>query len=69
MKTLNEAIVEIQTSHDLNAETRNSLHSATEGHPWCEGKSFDERKLTVKVALAGRRVDCFMLDAVERAVK
>ena len=65
--TLNEAIREIQENETLTAEARNALHGATEGHPWCGGKTLDQRKLEVRCAIAGRGVHAQRAFNVERA--
>jgi hypothetical protein len=54
MKTLNETIVEIQQAYALSPETRNALHGATAGHPWCLGKSLAQRRKEAAFALCGK---------------
>jgi hypothetical protein len=66
--TLNEAIAAIHEDGAVtSAEGRNALHGATEGHPWCKGKSLEQRKLEVLFVCAGRRVSGEIVDRVRRA--
>lgn len=68
MTNLNQIISEIQGDEHakLSAEARNALHAATAGHPWCEGKDFDTRKLEVRFAIAGRGIDANIVHRLER---
>lgn len=65
--TLNEVIRDIQENEDLSAACRNVLHGATAGHPWCTGKTIEQRKGEVLCALAGRNVHGQRLANVEQA--
>lgn len=69
MTTLNEAIAMIQADENarLSADARNALHAATYGHPWCKGKTIEDRKLEVRFAVAGRGVYGRTMQLVERA--
>ena len=51
---LNEVIRYIQGEYSLSADTRNALHGATEGHPWCEGKTLDQRKQEAAFAVGAK---------------
>ena len=51
---LNDAIRQIQLGYELSAETRNSLHAATEGHPLCDDKTLDQRKTEALWAITGK---------------
>ena len=66
--TLNDAIRDIQENEALQSETRNILHAATFGHPWCSGKSFNQRKKEVLWAIAGRGIHGLRIMAVERSI-
>lgn len=66
---LNDIIERIQSDAELSAETRNCLHAATAGHPWCKGKTLDERKIDVRLACVGRGVSYYLLDLVQKATE
>jgi hypothetical protein len=68
--TLNEIIAAIHEDGEINsAAGRNALHGATEGHPWCAGKTLEQRKLEVLFVVAGRRVSGELVDRVRRAAR
>jgi hypothetical protein len=51
---LNATIRLIQEEYSLSADTRNALHGATAGHPWCEGKPLEQRINEARFALSGK---------------
>lgn len=63
---INECIRIIQKEDSLSAECRNMLHGATTGHPWCAGKSVDQRVTEIVCAVAGRRLSSDGLRALYR---
>lgn len=65
--TLNEAIAAINEQTSLSAEARNALHGATAGHPWCAGKTLEQRRQEVLCAIAGRKAHGMLIQQVERA--
>lgn len=66
MATLNEVIRSIQAEYSLSADTRNALHGATLGHPWCAGKTLDQRKAEAQYAVGGR-VSNYDMERITRA--
>jgi hypothetical protein len=70
MTTLNEIIAKIQADSGarLSAEARNALHGATDGHPWCHGKTTLQRLMEVQFAIAGRGVHSALTHEIERMI-
>lgn len=64
--TLNDVIYKIQMSNNLSAATRNSLHGALKGHPWCEGKDLNRRKHEVLFSVAGKSISGVLLENIMR---
>ena len=50
MDKLDKLIEEVKNSADFSAEVLNQLHGAISEHPWCKGKSFNQRKSEVLFA-------------------
>jgi hypothetical protein len=65
---LDDVIKSIQQDLELSAEVRNALHCALSSHPWCAGKSLEQRKLEVVFVLWGSKgVSSEILRKIDRA--
>jgi fido (protein-threonine AMPylation protein) len=48
---LDDVIKHIQENYQLSSEVRNALHGVLSSHPWCVGKSLEQRKFAMLLAL------------------
>ena len=63
---LDTLIEELKEGAELSADGYNALHASTSTHPWCEGKSFEDRKMGILFAVAGRRVNATALYKIQK---
>jgi uncharacterized protein (DUF2267 family) len=63
---LDEIVTRIQEASRMSAELRNQLHGTMSDHPWCRGKSFEQRKSEALFAVAQAAVPGELRDKLER---
>lgn len=58
--------LEILKREVKSAEALNTLHGCTAGHPWCEGKTMNERVMGIRCIMAGRTLSADGHNALRR---